>query len=239
MPRRTFMGAFNKETKKYIPPKRANKTDKYMCPDCKKDLILCQGTIIEPYFRHKTETNPCNYYASHTSESQQHKEGKLRMQYILENNKKITLRRKCNDCNTIETITIDKYPTKFNIKLEHTFIHNERRNIADVAFLNEKGELVYIFEIYHTHHVRKDKRPEPWFEINCNELINIDLDEEYFNFNCIRSERCKKCVVRDEQKQHYYSSPNVRDYNKTSGLDLSKNLYFDVKYEDKETMKKF
>ena len=41
------LGANNKQTREYVYPKIANKKDEYVCPDCNKDLILCQGEIIQ------------------------------------------------------------------------------------------------------------------------------------------------------------------------------------------------
>ena len=38
------LGAINKITQIYTLPQYANKNDKYICPDCNKDLILVKGT---------------------------------------------------------------------------------------------------------------------------------------------------------------------------------------------------
>ncbi len=38
------LGALNKVNGEYVYPKIANKKDAYICPECNKDLILCQGT---------------------------------------------------------------------------------------------------------------------------------------------------------------------------------------------------
>jgi competence CoiA-like predicted nuclease len=65
------LGAINKITGRYASPRIANKKDQYICPDCNKDLILCQGKIRTPHFRHKIDANkPCHYYSSNPGESQ-------------------------------------------------------------------------------------------------------------------------------------------------------------------------
>jgi hypothetical protein len=44
------MGAINKRTDKYEYPRIAQK---YLCPECKKDVNFCKGQIKQPYFAHK------------------------------------------------------------------------------------------------------------------------------------------------------------------------------------------
>jgi hypothetical protein len=44
------LGAINKVTGEYVYPKIANKKDQYICPECNKDLILCQGKIRLHHF---------------------------------------------------------------------------------------------------------------------------------------------------------------------------------------------
>ena len=54
-------GAINKTTGQYVSSRAANKKDNYICPDCNKDLIFCQGKIRIPYFRHKFDAEkPCH-----------------------------------------------------------------------------------------------------------------------------------------------------------------------------------
>ena len=61
------LGAINKLTKEYVYPKIANKKDNYICPECNKDLILCQGKIKVHHFRHKVDNiNPCHHYTNPT-----------------------------------------------------------------------------------------------------------------------------------------------------------------------------
>ena len=77
------LGAINKQTSEYVYPKIANKKDEYSCPDCRKDLILCQGELRVHHFRHKVDSiNPCHYY-NKPIESQIHKYAKLLMKNLL------------------------------------------------------------------------------------------------------------------------------------------------------------
>lgn len=89
------LGALNKNTREYVCPKMANKKDKYVCPDCDRDLIFVNGKIKIQHFRHSiTNNNPCNYYDK-PNETQIHKDAKLLMKKILEDKTKLSFYRKC------------------------------------------------------------------------------------------------------------------------------------------------
>ncbi len=67
------LGAINKVNGEYVYPRIANKKDAYICPECNKDLILCQGTKRVHHFRHKVDCiDPCRHYSNPT-ETQIHK----------------------------------------------------------------------------------------------------------------------------------------------------------------------
>jgi hypothetical protein len=191
------LGAIDKLTQKYVYPKIANKNNEYYCPDCNKDLILCHGDIRNPYFRHKVDLiNPCNYYFK-PSESQIHKDAKLLMKTLLENKTDISIIRKCICCNKNNKFKIPDFDDTSKIVLEYRFDYNGLK-IADVAFI-DNDELICIFEIYNTHKTNSNNRPEPWFEINANELIKLVNNNNNNNNNnnfiipCIRSFNCDKC----------------------------------------------
>jgi hypothetical protein len=46
------LGAFKHDTNEYIHPSLANKTDKYVCPNCNKDVMFKKGLIKIPHFAH-------------------------------------------------------------------------------------------------------------------------------------------------------------------------------------------
>ena len=57
--------AINKITKEDVYPSIAKKKDDYINIECFKDLTLCKGKKVRPYFRHKDDDDvPCNYYDS-------------------------------------------------------------------------------------------------------------------------------------------------------------------------------
>ena len=101
------LGAINKLTGEYVNPKLANKKDEYICPECNKNLILCQGEIRVHHFRHKIDNiNPCCYY-NHPSESQIHKDAKMLLKNLLEKKIPISFIRNCVCCKKNEEYDID------------------------------------------------------------------------------------------------------------------------------------
>ena len=91
------LGAINKLTGEYVYPKIANKKDEYICPECNKDLILCQGEIRVHHFRHKVNSiNPCQHYSNPT-ETQIHKDAKILLKNLLERKIPILVERDNND----------------------------------------------------------------------------------------------------------------------------------------------
>jgi hypothetical protein len=187
------LGAINKLTGEYVYPRIANKKDKYICPECNKDLILVQGETRIHHFRHKVDSiNPCHHY-SKPSESQIHKDGKMLMKNLLENKIPLQFIRQCVSCKISSEIYLPEITEDSTIKLEHRFNYEDELRIADVAHtLN--GEIKGIYEICNTHKTCSEDRPEPWVEINANSLLTLaNAKNESLIINCIRCEKCDKC----------------------------------------------
>ena len=182
----------------------ALKTNKYLCPDCKKDVILRKGNIRVHHFAHYKSDNPCIYY-ERPGESQIHKDAKMALKTILEQDKDILFIRKCRSCIHTDTHNIDKRTEESTIHLEHRFTFNDSRKIADVACLNG-STIKYIFEICYKHKTHEDIRPEPWFEIDAVKLLE-DINREKFQddtleLKCIRDHLCKMCILKEiEEKE--------------------------------------
>ena len=188
------IGAINKVTGEYVYPKIANKKDQYACPECNKDLILCQGQIKVHHFRHKVDTiNPCHYY-SHPSESQKHKDAKLKIKYHLEKKTPMSFVRKCCICKKNEEFEIPEITETSSIKLEHRFEYKGGSKIADVAYIDD-DELFCIIEICNTHKTCSENRPEPWFENDAETVIKMtsDINISSLKIPCIRCEKCEEC----------------------------------------------
>lgn len=193
------LGAINKVTYNYVYPKIANKKDKYKCPDCNKDVILCQGEIRAHYFRHKTDSiNPCYRYSNPT-ETQIHKDAKSLLKNILERKNQISFIRNCCCCKKEEEYEIPEITETSEIYLEYRFDFNGQKQ-ADVVYLDNK-EILCLFEICNTHKTSSENRPEPWFEINAETLIKI-VNDNYLSsiqIPCIRLEKCDECIEKEKK----------------------------------------
>ena len=190
------LGAINKLTGEYVYPKIANKKDEYYCPECNKDLILCQGDVRVHHFRHKVAINPCHHYSSPT-ETQIHKDAKLLMKTLLDKKIPVSFVRNCCCCKNNEEFEIPETSETSEIRLEHRFEYHGPK-VADVAYI-ENGEILCIFEICNTHKTSSENRPEPWFEIDAETLIRLANDNclSQIQIPCIRCEKCEDCVEKE------------------------------------------
>ena len=220
------IGAINKQTNNYIYPKVANKKDKYICPECNKDLILCQGEIRVHHFRHKVDNvNPCHHYSNPT-ETQIHKDAKILLKTLLERKIPISFIRNCCCCKENEEFEIPEISENSVIDLEYRFEYNGLK-IADVAYI-DNNDILCIFEICNTHKTCSENRPEPWFEIDAETLIRMANDNHLTKLQipCIRCEKCEQCI--QEEKNNIEKKEKAVDilYNWfQSGIEISPFVY--------------
>lgn len=191
--------AIKRKNGEYIYPRIANKTDKYDCPECNRELFLRQGSIRIHHFAHYKQDDPCNYYTKPT-ESQIHKNAKMLLKQLLENKTPISFIRTCRYCNKHEEYDIPEIDIKSNINIEYRFEYNGLK-IADVAYTYE-NEIVCLFEIFHTHKTKNENRPEPWFEINASSFIcHVNTNNKsVLKIHCIRNELCEECIEKNNCK---------------------------------------
>ena len=205
------MGAINKITNKYEYPRIANKINKYKCPSCEKDVIFKNGKIKQPHFAHYKTENPCYYYDK-PNETQIHKDAKLLMKSLLDNKKNIYIHRSCNYCEQRKCgysegidygIFDDDYNDNTKAVIEYKFYFNNSIRSADIAFV-ENDKIKYIFEICYKNKTREENRPEPWVEIDAEDLINkinsgeIIDEEGNISIECIRNYKCDECDEYEE-----------------------------------------
>ena len=229
------LGAINKLTGEYVYPKIANKKDEYICPECNKDLILCQGEIRVHHFRHKVDNvNPCHHYSNPT-ESQIHKDAKILLKILLERKIPISLIRNCCCCKKNEEFEIPEISETSNIQVEYRFEYHGPK-IADVAYIDD-NEILCIFEICNTHKTCSENRPEPWFEIDAKTLIKMANDNSLTSLQipCIRCEKCDVCV--EEEKKKVLQKIEKIKYEKIEKIKYEK--IEKIKYEIEECKKSF
>jgi hypothetical protein len=199
------MGAINKTTLKYECPKLAKKSHKYKCPSCDKDVIFRNGKIKQPHYAHKKSDNPCYYY-DRPSESQIHKDAKMLMKMLLENKTTMSFFRTCNHCDEPKTAHIlDITPSLYDnthAVIEYKFHYNNSNRSADVALI-ESDNIRYIFEICYKNKTKEENRPEPWLEIDAENLIKYinNKDHQKIEIECKRDYKCECCVNMETLNQ--------------------------------------
>ena len=252
------MGAINKTTNNYEYPKIANKVNKYKCPFCDKDIIFRNGKIKQPHFAHYKSVNPCSYYEK-PNETQIHKDAKLLMKTLLDNKRSINIYRRC-DCfygeksdsdHTFINYFDDKIEYFLNLKtanyndnksyIEYKFNYNNSLKSADVALV-ENEKISYIFEICYKNKTKEENRPEPWFEIKAETLINETNsgenvnDEGEFEIECIRDYKCESCKNKEEYEKKQYFEILEKFKNKEAEQKLEKNELLLMTKEDYRTI---
>jgi len=243
------LGAFIKGTTTYIYPAIANKTDKYTCPECEKDLIFKQGQVRAHHFAHYRDDNPCNYY-NKPSESQIHKDAKMLLKVLLEGGTALTIRRMCgaypyhtSPNPNYEDFEIPVFDNTSRVALEHRFNYNGLK-IADVAYI-DNGEIVCIFEICNTHKTSSECRPDPWFEIHAADFIHQVNTGNTNTIQCIRKIPCDACTLVACRRcgvdcpRHIMNTCVNNRLCKSCDMETYDVLYLIVPYADKEQIKGF
>jgi hypothetical protein len=208
-------GALHKTTNVYTTPSNAIKGEKYKCFECNDDIIFKKGVKVIPHFSHKPKSN-CSYFSN--GESDEHKNAKIILKYIIDNNIPLFINRQCGLCNDIKEYSIFKVEAS-SIQLEHRFEYNGLK-IADVAMIKD-GDISYVFEILKTHKTKEEDRYGEWFEINAEDLIDSYTNYiDKINLICAR-EYCKKCNDCNIQQLD-----TIEFFDKKKEIKLLNNIFY-------------
>lgn len=190
-------GAIDKETSRLVDPISALQRHPYECPDCHRTVHVKKGSERVAHFAHNPDpSNPCTYYFKSASLDQRHKNAQLKLKQFLERGREINIARACEcGCRVISHWGITCRPST-TVRCEHRFVFKESNKSADVAVLDQSGELICIFEVVHTHYTREAHRPEPWHEIRADEINAIPSDTETIQLRCIRQVYRPECLAR-------------------------------------------
>ena len=246
MSKKVSLFAIDKDNGSYVHPKFSNKKRKYICPECDKDLVVVKGNIRIHHYRHKPDAlEPCHYY-DNPGESQIHKDAKLLLKQILNEQNNVQFYRQCSDCNATLCIDLPVITNTSMIQVEHRFEFNEMLKIADVAHV-QNGDVQCIYEICNTHKTSCDDRPEPWVEIEAVSFLNsITHEDGKYNIKCIRNHTCDSCIeyrkIMEEKHRNWLKEQKeIENNNKKlqakknfsylfNKLDIKPDIFYD--YED-------
>ena len=196
-------GALCSLTGKYTLPTEANKKGTYQCIGCKDKVFVRQGERNRHHFCHYP-TSQCTYYA-HSSESEIHKNAKMRIKSLFDQKCDISFLRSCISCESKEQSDIFPLSDTLHVELEYRFkmTGTEVGYVADVACIEDERPICMI-EIYHTHKTSKERRVEPWFEVNAIDVLHTKINNNKIELQCIRKEECDECIPHS-QKVRYTS----------------------------------
>lgn len=195
-------GAIQKSTCEIVFPHNAHKNEKYKCPECEKDVFLRKGKILRPHFAHFKNSN-CIHF-NDTNESQIHIDAKKVLQEILEAGNSIKFIKTCCCCHKYKKNIIFTYNENYKIVLEYYFIYKGKKKYADIAILDNEDKIVAIIEVCNTHPTLPGNRPEPWFEVNAHEVVDLkykDIKNSNIKINCVREYFCDKRNCKYNQKK--------------------------------------
>jgi hypothetical protein len=213
MTHRLVIGAIDRKTNKITHPVDATREDKYSCPVCSEDVILKKGSVRFPHFAHKKLSNCCIF--ENQQNNQTHLIAQIQLKQLLESDSHVIVEQICERClaTTGESVLLNqtiipKVDEGRSIQLEYPFLYEGHSRRADVAYIGADGQPLYIFEIYNTHKTDPLIRPEPWFEFDAKDVINlfnseaISVSNGELRLRCIRSfvcDRCTDCLSRENE----------------------------------------
>lgn len=202
-------GAIDTETQAYVVPRNASKGRNYVCTDCSQRVVFRCGDVRVPHFAHFTPSIKCTYYNATAPESDQHKHAKQLLKTWLSARKEITFGWACRSqtpfgtCGAMTDATDHSVEYKDGDEVVLEYRDPAGKYVADVAVINA-GQVRYIVEVAHSHRTTTTSRPEPWFEVQANNVakgLHGDGDDEIYLEDCrINNSRfCSNCRVKQER----------------------------------------
>lgn len=172
-----------------VYPDKAQKGQKYYCPDCNGELIFRSGLIKRLHFAHKHDPKYCDFH--YCPETENHLRAKWKVRNIVNQNQKLKFTRICSECaNSFVQII----PTnELHASLEYILSSGFR---ADVALLDKDDKVKAIIEIKETHGIQEEKK-KILKHIPMSEFLAIDVltndswEPIYHNFKPFICQGCK------------------------------------------------
>ncbi len=165
---------------KLINPENANKLQEYKCHNCKKKVIICEGEKRKPYWRHKQKLPNESIHGNCCY----HDTGVKILKNSVEKCREICFVQKCKKCG------IDDYMHYENKNYRGHMEYNlpEYHGRADLFVTDENGEFQFINEVKNYHSTSPEKRPEPWYEMSCEEIVNIEKEKKFIVLHDLRTD---------------------------------------------------
>ena len=177
------------------------------CLDCGDALTVKKGEKNIHHFSHK-KGSKCDSVSGNvgSGESKSHNDAKYRIAERFDNSTDMTItRRTCYRCYKTETMhDLTRYKTNgYFACVEYGYVDLKKvSRKADVAIIDNSGNIHMIIEILHRHATPEANREGcNWVELNADSVVN-NKDDHYV---CVRESPniCPECTleIKEEQKR--------------------------------------
>ena len=204
-----ILGALCAQSGRYTLPTEATKGNPYTCVGCSDNVFVKKGERNIHHFCHYSNSK-CKYY-EHASESEIHKNAKMRIKSLFEQKCEVSFIRKCkfnslpiNGCDKnpdIYPIPVMTETSKIILEFPFKIAHIGVTYSADVAYIDGNEPLCMI-EVCHTHATSKERRVDPWFEVSAKNALEAEVQDNAIQFTCIRQEACDDCVTENNEQRY-------------------------------------
>jgi len=172
-----------------VDPDKAEKGQKYYCPDCKGELIFKSGSIKRAHFAHKYDPQCCDFHPH--PETENHLMAKWKVRDLVNQHKNLHINRTCSECKQSFPQTIPTHG--LHASLEYFLTPGFR---ADVAILDNNDNIKAVIEIKETHSVGEEKKQLlnkiPVGEFLATDILNNNIwNPIYHNFKPVKCKECK------------------------------------------------
>jgi hypothetical protein len=178
-------------------PCKKDRGENYICTECGNNVFSKRGTKVSWHFSHYPDDNCRNKKNNTINEGDHHLQAKNLLYTLLKNKVNIHIfGTKCSHCNNILKGHNILYLDGDEVYTERIIDDNSNR--ADVAIINN-GNIRYIFEVFNTSKT-KSYRPEPWFEISSDQIIDKNTGYQAKDIDNIQLNDIKEYICGDCEK---------------------------------------
>lgn len=188
-----------------ITPDKALPNTLYTCPECAVNVFLRAGEVKARHFAHVTSDRPCTI----SQETHEHMTAKHIIYAALSGEGypiKVIFNRDCQQCGEYH-YSVYSLDTIFGRpSIEHTIRTADGSWIrADIATLNEEGNIRVVIEVVATHAVDQAKAEKlgdiTWFEVRASDVLVAAENRQWARVDVLTSGNIKpfpKCPTDRE-----------------------------------------
>lgn len=179
----------------------------FRCLECNREVLLHQGDIRTPYFRHKPSADANGKVVICNSQSLEHKAAiHLLTSYLF----RYHIFRTCCNCNRTQLCFSDPSAgEEMFARSEVSLLNNLYRADVGIFTGNPDPDVSMVIEVYHTHKIGSDKRARllqagyEVFEVNALDVINAYQKNTFEILDLVSDWTCPLCTVAMKQCEKF------------------------------------